>query len=210
MFIIRSVSAIAGSVPASIPTQFSRRLSRRRFHLIIQANISLTNGRARNCRPPKVQAFAGYLQQRRNDGCHSATRMHNEIRATGYTANVPTVARFVLTWTPNGRPHSPPAPETIEPKPAQLHDFCDIRNAIDESHVSGRPARTQTQTRAAPSQGMPGDAEECHAKRSLAMACPAAPSFTPSQTSSRQFGGMIPSLSALAIIPRCQQSARRT
>ncbi len=49
------------------------------------------------------------------------------------------------------------------------------------------------------------------ARRHLASPCPTQPRlYQPSQTNSRQLGGMIPSLSALATIPLCLKSARKT
>jgi transposase len=46
-------------------------------------------------RPPKVNAFADYLQQRWNEGCHNASRLYQEIRERGYGGKRAMVARFV-------------------------------------------------------------------------------------------------------------------
>lgn len=71
-------------------------------------------------RPPKVQAFGDYLQQRWSEGCHNATRLYNEIRANGYTGKRAMVARFVSEWRATGKPRSPSAPEKIAPKHAAI------------------------------------------------------------------------------------------
>src|SRR5215468_3534447 len=49
-------------------------------------------------RPPKVNEFADYLQQRWNKGCHNATRLYKEIRDRGYPGRRAMVARFVSGW----------------------------------------------------------------------------------------------------------------
>jgi transposase len=71
-------------------------------------------------RPPKVQAFADYLQQRWTEGCHNATRLYNEIRAKGYRGKRSMVARFVSAWRATGKPRSPNAPEKVAPKHAAI------------------------------------------------------------------------------------------
>jgi transposase len=71
-------------------------------------------------RPPKVNEFAGYLQQRWNEGCHNASRLYQEIRQKGYGGKRAMVARFVAGWRTTGRAASPKAPERISPKHAAI------------------------------------------------------------------------------------------
>jgi transposase len=72
-------------------------------------------------RPPaKVNAFAGYLEQRWNEGCHNATTLYHEIRDRGYKGKRSMVARFVASWRRTGKPTMPKAPEKISPKHAAI------------------------------------------------------------------------------------------
>jgi transposase len=71
-------------------------------------------------RPPKVNEFADYLQQRWNEGCHNATRLYKEIRDRGYAGKRAMVARFVAGWRKTGKAASPKAPERISPKHASI------------------------------------------------------------------------------------------
>jgi hypothetical protein len=52
--------------------------------------------------PPKVNAFAEYLQQRWDEGCHNASRLYREIREKGYRGKRAMVARFVAGWAKDG------------------------------------------------------------------------------------------------------------
>jgi transposase len=67
-------------------------------------------------RPPKVNEFADYLQQRWNEGCHNASRLYQEIRQKGYQGKRAMVARFVAGWRKTGKAASPKAPERISPQ----------------------------------------------------------------------------------------------
>ena len=71
-------------------------------------------------RPPKVNEFADYLQQRWNEGCHNASRLYQEIRQKGYQGKRAMVARFVAGWRKTGKAASPKAPERISPKHAAI------------------------------------------------------------------------------------------
>ena len=71
-------------------------------------------------RPPKVNEFADYLQQRWNEGCHNASRLYQEIRAKGYPGKRAMVARFVAGWRKTGKAASPKAPQRISPKHAAI------------------------------------------------------------------------------------------
>jgi len=71
-------------------------------------------------RPPKVNEFADYLQQRWNEGCHNASRLYQEIRQKGYQGKRAMVARFVASWRKTGKAASPKAPERISPKHAAI------------------------------------------------------------------------------------------
>jgi transposase len=71
-------------------------------------------------RPPKVNAFADYLQQRWNEGCHNASRLYQEIQEKGYGGKRAMVARFVAGWRKTGKTASPQAPERIAPKHAAI------------------------------------------------------------------------------------------
>lgn len=73
-----------------------------------------------HCRPPKVNAFAAYLEQRWNEGCHNATKLYDEIRKRGYQGKRSMVARFVAAWRRTGKPTSPKAPEKVSPKHAAI------------------------------------------------------------------------------------------
>ena len=71
-------------------------------------------------RPPKVNEFAAYLEQRWNEGCHNATRLYQEIRAKGYAGKRAMVARLVSPWRKTGKAARPDAPERIAPKHAAI------------------------------------------------------------------------------------------
>jgi transposase len=71
-------------------------------------------------RPPKVNQFADYLQQRWNEGCHNASRLYHEIREKGYLGKRAMVARFVAGWRRTGKAARPHAPERISPKHAAI------------------------------------------------------------------------------------------
>ena len=71
-------------------------------------------------RPPKVNEFGDYLQQRWNEGCRNATRLYHEIRDKGYAGKRAMVARFVAGWRKTGKAARPHAPERISPKHAAI------------------------------------------------------------------------------------------
>jgi transposase len=71
-------------------------------------------------RPPKVNQFAEYLQQRWNEGCHNATRLYREIREKGYLGKRAMVARLITGWRKIGKSVLPKAPERISPKHAAI------------------------------------------------------------------------------------------
>jgi transposase len=71
-------------------------------------------------RPPKVNEFADYLQQRWNEGCHNASRLYREIREKGYPGKRAMVARLVAGWRNTRKAASPKAPERISPKHAAI------------------------------------------------------------------------------------------
>ena len=135
-------------VPAARPTQSQMRRQRRleRYEQVIalfqsgqsQAAISRSLGIERKTirrwlrrgefperkpphrRPPKVNEFADYLQQRWTEGCHNATRLYKEIHDKGYSGKRAMVARFVAGWRKTGKAASPKAPERISPKHAAI------------------------------------------------------------------------------------------
>ncbi len=71
-------------------------------------------------KPPKVNHFADYLQQRWNEGCHNASRLYHEIQQQGYGGKRSMVARFVAGWRTTGKAASPKGPERIAPKHAAI------------------------------------------------------------------------------------------
>jgi transposase len=71
-------------------------------------------------KPPKVQAFAEYLQQRWNEGCHNATKLFQEIRSRGYRGQRSMVARFVSSWRASRWTHLPATPRRITPRHAAV------------------------------------------------------------------------------------------
>ena len=71
-------------------------------------------------KPPKVNHFADYLQQRWKEGCHNASRLYHEIQQQGYGGKRSMVARFVAGWRTTGKAASPKGPERIAPKHAAL------------------------------------------------------------------------------------------
>jgi transposase len=71
-------------------------------------------------RPPKVNQFADYLQQRWNEGCHNAARLYREIREKGYTGKRAMVARLIAGWRKTGKAANPKAPERVAPKHAAI------------------------------------------------------------------------------------------
>ena len=90
-------------------------------------------------RPPKVNDFADYLQQRWNEGCHNASRLYQEIREKGYPGKRAMVARFVATWRKTGKASSPKAPERISPKHAAiLVTRAADRMSEDQQHLFDR------------------------------------------------------------------------
>jgi transposase len=48
-----------------------------------------------------VREFHAYLQQRWNQGCHNATRLFQEIRASGYRGSRQMVSHYVSSWRAN-------------------------------------------------------------------------------------------------------------
>jgi hypothetical protein len=71
-------------------------------------------------RPPKVNEFAEYLQQRWNEGCHNVSRLYQEIREKGYQGKRAMVARIVAGWRKTGKAASSKAPERSSPKHATI------------------------------------------------------------------------------------------
>ena len=71
-------------------------------------------------RPPAVEEYADYLQQRWNQGCHNATALYREIRVRGYTGKRGMVAQFVSQWRATGRPSRDHRPERVAPKHAAI------------------------------------------------------------------------------------------
>ena len=53
-------------------------------------------------RPPRVNAFQDYLQQRWNDGCHNATQLWREIQGRGYSGSRSMVAKLVSEFRTSG------------------------------------------------------------------------------------------------------------
>jgi transposase len=71
-------------------------------------------------RPPKVNEFAEYLQQRWDEGCHNAAQLYREIREKGYLGKRAMLARLVAGWRKTGKSAAPKAPERISPKHAAI------------------------------------------------------------------------------------------
>lgn len=71
-------------------------------------------------KPPKVEEFAEYLQQRWREGCHNATRLFQEIRTRGYRGQRSMVARFVSGWRAQKCSHKPTRPHQIAPRHAAV------------------------------------------------------------------------------------------
>ncbi len=138
------VPAVAPSHPT--PSQLRRERRLERYQQVIalfnsghsQAEIARTLGMERKTvrrwlrrgqfperkpphrRPPKVNEFADYLQQRWDEGCHNASRLYQEIREKGYRGKRAMVARFVAGWRKTGKAAAPNAPERIAPKHAAI------------------------------------------------------------------------------------------
>jgi len=90
-------------------------------------------------RPPKVNEFAEYLQQRWKEGCHNASRLYQEIREKGYPGKRAMVARLVAGWRKTGKAPSPKAPERICPKHAAiLVTRAADRMSEDQQHLFDR------------------------------------------------------------------------
>lgn len=53
-------------------------------------------------RPPRVNAFRDYLQQRWNEGCHNATQLWGEIQGRGYAGSRSMVAKLVAEFRTSG------------------------------------------------------------------------------------------------------------
>ena len=53
-------------------------------------------------RPPRVNAFYDYLQQRWNEGCHNATQLWHEIQGRGYSGSRSMVAKLVAEFRTSG------------------------------------------------------------------------------------------------------------
>jgi transposase len=71
-------------------------------------------------KPPKVQAFAEYLQQRWMEGCHNASKLFQEIRTRGYRGQRSMVAKFVSGWRASRSPHIYARPHRIAPRHAAV------------------------------------------------------------------------------------------
>jgi transposase len=71
-------------------------------------------------KPPKVNEFVDYLDQRWKEGCHNASRLYHEIRLKGYEGKRAMVARLVASWRTTGKPASSAAPQRIAPKHAAI------------------------------------------------------------------------------------------
>ena len=69
-------------------------------------------------KPPKVQAFAEYLQQRWMEGCHNASKLFHEIRTRGYRGQRSMVAQFVSGWRASKSPQRYARPQRITPRHA--------------------------------------------------------------------------------------------
>jgi transposase len=54
--------------------------------------------RRRSERPGQLSRHAAYLQARWAEGCHNATRLHQELQARGFRGSYESVAAFVAAW----------------------------------------------------------------------------------------------------------------
>jgi len=136
----------AGATPRQTPAQLRRQRRLERYEQVVsmynsgqsQAAIARTLGmegktirrwlrsgqfperKPPHRRPPKVNQFAEYLQQRWDEGCHNAARLYREIREKGYLGKRAMVARLVAGWRKTGKSAVPNAPERISPKHAAI------------------------------------------------------------------------------------------
>ncbi|HLH34452.1 MAG TPA: ISL3 family transposase [Alloacidobacterium sp.] len=118
-----SVEAQAPALPRPTQSQLRRQRRLERYEQVValfnsgqsQAAISRTLGIERKTvrrwlrrgqfperkpphrRPPKVNQFADYLQQRWNEGRHNASRLYRELREKGYPGKRAMVARLVAS-----------------------------------------------------------------------------------------------------------------
>lgn len=61
-------------------------------------------------RPPKVNQYADYLQQRWDEGCHNAARPYREIREKGYLGKRAMALVWVAAWRKTGKSAVPRLP----------------------------------------------------------------------------------------------------
>lgn len=67
-------------------------------------------------RTSRLDRFKPYVNQRWNEGCHDAARLHTELQALGWQGSVQTVRRYVhafrvtATTTAAKAPTTPPPP----------------------------------------------------------------------------------------------------
>jgi transposase len=54
--------------------------------------------RRRRARPGQLGQYAAYAQARWAEGCHNATRLHQELQARGFHGSYVSVAAFVAPW----------------------------------------------------------------------------------------------------------------
>lgn len=79
-------------------------------------------------KPPKVQEFAPYLEQRWREGCSNATKLFQEIRGRGYRGQRSMVAQFVSHWRGSRCSNKPRHPIRIAPR----HATALITRAADQ------------------------------------------------------------------------------
>jgi transposase len=74
-------------------------------------------------KPPKVNHFADYLQQRWNEGCHNASRLYHEIQQQGYAGKRSMWRGSSPVGEPLAKPHLPRVLKESHPNmpPSSLH-----------------------------------------------------------------------------------------
>ncbi len=156
------VPAVAPSHPT--PSQLRRERRLERYQQVIalfnsghsQAEIARTLGMERKTvrrwlrrgqfperkpphrRPPKVNEFADYLQQRWDEGCHNASRLYQEIREKGYS--FPRWFIEVVAVPGNETRRSTRARQS--PSSPYIHVRVDMR--LQEMQVEGQVNRLKT------------------------------------------------------------------
>ncbi len=74
--------------------------------------------RRRSERPGQLGRHAAYVQERWAEGCHNATRLHQELQARGFRGSYESVAAFVAPWRDEHYPYRGQVRTRQPPRPA--------------------------------------------------------------------------------------------